>query len=189
MTLHSLLEKAHEQLEKGWDPLRSVSEAFREQVTTLQMQLDTKDRLNEKLKGEVIKAQNEQRKSITDTIQDFRKYLEHMNSIEKQTEKQYEEFIFEQQEVDRINNEREIKDSEKISSLVDEVSSLKFKIREIEATNKEKEYTELRTKFVSQEAELQHAKQNLVNYMHSFNTLEERVKAKTRRLKVLIRLQ
>jgi hypothetical protein len=32
--------------------------------------------------------------------------------------------------------------------LTDEVSSLKFKIRELEATNKEKEYTELKTKLV-----------------------------------------
>jgi len=32
--------------------------------------------------------------------------------------------------------------------LVDEVSSLKFKIREIEANNKEKEFVELKSKFV-----------------------------------------
>ena len=54
--LHDLLSKAQERLEQGWDPLRSVSEAFREQVETLQMQLDTKDQLNEKLKADVIKA-------------------------------------------------------------------------------------------------------------------------------------
>lgn len=69
------------------------------------MQLDTKDKLNEKLKTEVIKAQNEQRKDITQTISEFRKYLQHMNEIEKQTEKTYEQFIFEQQETDKISNE------------------------------------------------------------------------------------
>lgn len=69
-------------------------------------------------------------------------------------------------------------DAERISSLSDEVSSLKFKIREIEANNKEKDFVELKTKFVQQEAELTFAKQNLVNYIHSFNALEEKVKGR-----------
>lgn len=64
------------------------------------MQLDTKDQLNEKLKADVIKAQNDQRKDITETITEFRKYLTHMNEIEKQTEKTYEQFLFERQEAD-----------------------------------------------------------------------------------------
>jgi len=34
-TLHDLLTRAQERLEQGWDPLRSVSETFREQVKTL----------------------------------------------------------------------------------------------------------------------------------------------------------
>ena len=60
-----------------------------------------------------------------------------MNEIEKQTEKTYEQFIFERQENDKLSNERELADS-----------SLKFKIREIEANNKEKEFVELKSKFV-----------------------------------------
>lgn len=71
-----------------------------------------------------------------------------MNDIEKQTEKTYEQFIFERQENDKLSNERELADAQKISTLVDEVSSLKFKIREIEANNKEKEFVELKSKFV-----------------------------------------
>lgn len=35
LSLHDLLTKAQERLEQGWDPLRSVSEAFRDQVETL----------------------------------------------------------------------------------------------------------------------------------------------------------
>ena len=101
-----------------------------------------------------------------------------MNQIEKQTEKTYEQFIFERQENDKLSNERELADAQKISTLVDEVSSLKFKIREIEANNKEKEFVELKSKFVQQEAELTFAKQNLVNYIHSFNALEEKVKGR-----------
>jgi hypothetical protein len=101
-----------------------------------------------------------------------------MNQVEKQTEKIYEEFIFERQENDKISNERELSDASKISALTDEVSSLKFKIRELEATNKEKEFNELKTKFVATEGELTHAKQNLVNYIHSFNSLEEKVKSR-----------
>ena len=101
-----------------------------------------------------------------------------MNEIEKQTEKTYEQFIFERQENDKLSNERELADAQKISTLVDEVSSLKFKIREIEANNKEKEFVELKSKFVQQEAELTFAKQNLVNYIHSFNALEEKVKGR-----------
>ena len=62
--------------------------------------------------------------------------------------------------------------------MADEVSSLKFKIRELEANNKEKEYTELKTKLIQTEAELSHAKQNLVNYIHSFNALEDKVKSR-----------
>jgi hypothetical protein len=48
----------------------------------------------------------------------------------------------------------------------------------LEATNKEKEFTELKSKLVSTEAELTHSKQNLVNYIHSFNKLEEKVKSR-----------
>jgi len=51
-----------------------------------------------------------------------------MNEVEKQTEKNYEEFLFERIETDRISNEREVADAEKINDLSDEVSSLKFKI-------------------------------------------------------------
>lgn len=63
-----------------------------------------------------------------------------MNEVEKQTEKNYEEFLFERIETDRISNEREVADAEKINDLSDEVSSLKFKIWELEANNKEKEF-------------------------------------------------
>ncbi len=69
-----------------------------------------------------------------------------MNEIEKQTEKKYEELLFERIEVDRVTNEKELSDAEWMSTLVDEVSSLKFKIRELEANNKEEEYSELKTK-------------------------------------------
>ena len=49
--LHELLRKAQERLEQGWDPEKEVSEVLREQVTTLERQLDVKDAQNEKLKG------------------------------------------------------------------------------------------------------------------------------------------
>lgn len=81
-----------------------------------------------------------------------------MNEVEKQTEKNYQDFLLERIENDWISNEREILDSEKISSLSDEVSSLKFKIRELEATNKEKDFLEIRSELVWKEAELSHAK-------------------------------
>lgn len=81
-----------------------------------------------------------------------------MNEVEKQTEKNYQDFLLERIENDWISNEREIQDSEKISSLSDEVSSLKFKIRELEATNKEKDFLEIRSELVWKEAELSHAK-------------------------------
>ena len=51
-----MLEKAAERLEEGWDPLKSVSEAYREQVEALEKQLDAKDRDNEKLQGQVLKG-------------------------------------------------------------------------------------------------------------------------------------
>lgn len=127
-------------------------------MITLQSQLDTKDWQNEKLKEEVIKAQNEQRKNITQTIQEFWKYLQHMNEVEKQTEKNYQEFLLERIETDWICNERELSDADKISSLSDEISSLKFKIRELEANNKEKEFLEIRSELVRRDAELSHAK-------------------------------
>lgn len=56
LELHDLLEKAAERLEEGWDPLKSVSEAYREQVEALEKQLDAKDRDNEKLQGQVLKG-------------------------------------------------------------------------------------------------------------------------------------
>ena len=92
------------------------------------MQLDTKDKQNEKLKSEVIKAQNAERKSITETVMEFKQYLKHMNEVEKQTEKNYEEFLLERIENDKINNQREATDAERVSSLVEDVSKLKFKI-------------------------------------------------------------
>ncbi len=101
-----------------------------------------------------------------------------MNEVERQTEKAYEEFLLEWIETDRISNEREVHDAEKISNLSDEVSSLKFKIRELEATNKEKEYVELWSELVWKEAELLHAKQSLVNTVHTLNILEDKVKTK-----------
>ena len=77
--LHELLRKAQDRLEVGWDPEREVSEVLRDQVTTLERQLDVKDAQNEKMKGQVIKAQNSERVEITDTCQEFRSYLKHMN--------------------------------------------------------------------------------------------------------------
>jgi len=127
------------------------------------------------LKEEVIKAQNEQRKNITQTIQEFWKYLQHMNEVEKQTEKNYEEFLIERIETDWICNERELSDADKISSLSDEISSLKFKIRELEANNKEREFLEIRSELVKRDAELSHAKQSLVNTTHTLKVMEEKV--------------
>ena len=77
--LHELLRKAQDRLEAGWDPEKEVSEVLRDQVTTLERQLDVKDAQNEKMKGQVIKAQNSERVEITDTCQEFRSYLKHMN--------------------------------------------------------------------------------------------------------------
>lgn len=55
---------------------------------------------------------------------------------------------------------------------------MRFKIRELEQTNKHKEYLEVNSKLVRTEAELTHAKQNLVNYIQSLDALEDRVKYK-----------
>ena len=81
-----------------------------------------------------------------------------MNEVEKQTEKNYQEFLLERIETDWICNERELSDADKISSLSDEISSLKFKIRELEANNKEKEFLEIWSELVKWDAELSHAK-------------------------------
>lgn len=176
LELHDLLEKAAERLEEGWDPVKSVSEAYREQIEALEQQLDAKDRDNEKLQSNVTKAQNQQRKDISDTIAKFKKYLTHMSEIEQQTESKYQNFLTEQIENDKTNASREKSDADMVNSLNSEVNSLRFKIRELEANNKEKEYAELKTELVKTKSDLDHAKQNLVNYIHSFTTLESQVK-------------
>ena len=117
LELHDLLEKANERLEEGWDPLKSVSEAYREQVETLENQLDSKDRENEKLQDQVVKAQNSQRKDISETISKFKKYLTHMKEIESQTEQKYENFLTEQIENDKTNASREKSDADMIDTL------------------------------------------------------------------------
>ena len=176
--LHALLERAQERLEEGWDPQKSVSEALRNQVDTLQNQLEVKDDQMEKLRREVINAQNEQRRDITETIYKFREYLVHMNEQEVETESKYQQLLEERIENDKISSERELDDMNKINDSLNEINDLRFKIRELEANNKEKEYIELNSKIVKTEAELTHAKQNLVNYIQSLNTLEDKIKYK-----------
>ncbi len=176
LELHDLLEKAAERLEEGWDPLKSVSEAYREQVEALEKQLDAKDRDNEKLQGQVLKGQNQQRKDISDTITKFKKYLQHMSEIEQQTEAKYQQFLTEQIENDKTNASREKSDADMVDNLNTEVNNLRFKVRDLENNNKEKEYAELKTEHVKVKSDLDHAKQNLVNYIHSFTTLESQVK-------------
>lgn len=83
--------------------------------------------------------------------------------------------MLERIETDWICNEREVQDAEKISSLSDEISSLKFKVRELEANNKEKEFLEIWSELVKREAELSHAKQSLVNTTHTLKIFEEKL--------------
>ena len=146
--LHDFIERANQRLEQGWDPEKEVSEAFKEQVKTLEGQLETKDSQNEKLKQQLRKALNGQREDVTSTIKDFRKYLTHMSEIEKQTEEKLSEFLFERQENDKVSNDRERADADKIDQLSQENSKLRFKIRELEATNKEKEFVQLQSAYV-----------------------------------------
>lgn len=176
--LHALLEKAQDRVEEGWDPQKSVSEALRNQVDTLQNQLEVKDDQMEKLRKDVISAQNEQRRDITETIQKFREYLVHMNEQEAETESKYQQLLEERIDNDKISSERELDDMNKINDSLNEINDLRFKIRELEANNKEKEYVEVNSKLVKTEAELTHAKQNLVNYIQSLNTLEDKIKYK-----------
>ena len=66
----------------------------------------------------------------------------------------------------------------KINDSLNEINDLRFKIRELEANNKQKEYEEVNSKLVKTEAELTHSKQNLVNYIQSLNALEDKLKHK-----------
>jgi chromosome segregation ATPase len=176
--LHTLLERAHERMEEGWDPMKSVSEALRKQVDTLQIQLQQKEGESEKLRAEVINAQNSQRKEITTTVTHFKHYLNNLEIEEEETEMKYKNFLNERMENDKITSERELDDLNKINDSLSEINDLRFRIRELEANNKEKEYNEANTKLVKTEAELTHAKQNLVNYIQSLNTLEDKMKNK-----------
>ncbi len=171
--LHSLLGAAQEALEKGWDPEKKVSEALRGQVATLERQLDVKDVQNEKLKTQVTDAQNGQRREITATIEEFHKYLEHMAKIEAQTEQKILGLLDERQEADKVSNERELADHAQIDALADNVQNLSFKIRELEATNKEEECLKLRSLLVTTEADLTNAKKNLVSHVESVKVMEE----------------
>jgi hypothetical protein len=176
--LHSLLERAHERMEEGWDPMKSVSEALRTQVDTLQSQLDHKDVQLEEMRNELIKAQNTQRREITETITQFREYLIQMEEQEVETESRYKAFLDERIENDNKCSERELDDVNKINDALSEINDLRYRIRELEATNKQKEYDEAKSRLVKTEAELTHAKQNLVNYIQSLNTLESKLKDK-----------
>jgi predicted ribosome quality control (RQC) complex YloA/Tae2 family protein len=66
-----------------------------------------------------------------------------MSEIEEQTENKYQEFVNERIETNKISSDREQADAEKINKLVEEIQNMRFKIRELEATNKEVEYVEL----------------------------------------------
>lgn len=92
-TLHTLIEKAEERLEEGWDPQRSVSETLRFQVENLELQLQSKEASCDNLRQEAIKALNEQRKSVTDAVTKFRAYLTHMSEHEQMTEQKYQDFL------------------------------------------------------------------------------------------------
>ncbi|CAI2366577.1 unnamed protein product [Moneuplotes crassus] len=176
--LHSLLEKANERLEQGWDPEKIVSEELRIQVETLERQLAVKDEQLENLKVEVLDAQNQQRKDITETIGKFRAYLQHMGQQEVLTEQKYQDFLAEQQEVDKICNERELDDTNKINDSLGEINDLRFRIRELEANNKAKEYAELESRFIKLEAELSYTKQSLVGKIQTLNTFEDQIRHK-----------
>ena len=177
--LHSLLEKAQEKLEAGWDPSKTVSDGFRDQIQTLEGQLTNKDQIMVDLREQVIVAQNEQRTSITEKVGEFTTYLTHMSDIEQQTESKYEEFLSERIENDRVSNSRELSDSEKITELSTEINNLRFQVRELHANNKEKEFADQKIEFVKCETDLQHAKSNLMSYIQSFEALQEKFMAKT----------
>lgn len=53
-----------------------------------------------------------------------------------------------------------------------------MKIRELEATNKEKEYYEVLHELDKCQADLTHAKTNMLGYVHSLNQLEDQIKMK-----------
>lgn len=101
-----------------------------------------------------------------------------MNEIEHQTEKNYQDFLIERIENDRVSSERELKDAETISALSDEISSLKFKVRELEANNKEKEFIELRSEIVRKEAELNNLKKQVALSNNNLRALEEKLGAR-----------
>ena len=176
--LHGILEKAYERIEEGWDPMKNVSQSLRNQVDSLQNQIQTKDEQLEQLKKQVIEAQNSQRKEITQTINSFKKYLVEMNQNELDIDETFKKFLDERIENDQISSERELDDMNKINDSLAEINNLKFKIRELEANNKQKECEELNSKYVKTQAELTHAKQNLVNYIQSLNTLEDKLQTK-----------
>jgi hypothetical protein len=176
--MHDLLQRAHERMEEGWDPMKSVSEALRNQNDSLQNQLDTQDKQMESLRKQAIEAQNSQRKDITATIGSFRNYLIDMNEKELDIEEKYRDFLNDRMDNDKISSERELDDMNKINDSLAEINDLRFKIRELEANNKQKEFEEVNSKLVKSQAELTHAKQNLVNYIQSLNTLEDKLLSK-----------
>lgn len=173
--LHDLLENANERLEEGWDPEKSVNEALRGQIYNIENQLKNKDENLEKLKRALIKAQNQERKDISTTVSKFRDYLGKMEEQEIATEEKYKALVNEMQENDKVSNERELDDMNKINDSLGEINDLRFRIRELEANNKVKEYSELESKLIKSDSELTHAKQNLVNYIQSLNTLEDKI--------------
>ena len=176
--LHDLLQRSHERMEEGWDQHKSVSDTLRRQNESLQNQLATKDEQMEQLKQESIKAQNSQRKDITDTVSSFRHYLVEMNEKEIMIDDTYREFLTKSMENDKINSERELDDMAKIEDCLKENNDLRFKIRDLEKNNKREEYVEVNSALVKTQAELTHCKQNLVNYIQSLNSLEDKIASK-----------
>lgn len=176
--VNELLQVTHEKMEENWNPDKSVTEALRNQVDSLQGQLMTKGQQMETLQKEAIKAQTSQRADITKTIIDFRNHLAHMNEAELKTDALYKAFLEERIEVDKISSERELDDMNKIEDSLNEIKNLRFKIRELEQNNKEKEFVALQSEMVKVQAELTHSKLNLVNAIQSLNTLEDKFAAK-----------
>ena len=81
-----------------------------------------------------------------------------MSEIEQQTEAKYQQFLTEQIENDKTNASWEKSDADMVNDLNQEVNKLRFKVRELESNNKEKEYAELKTEHVKVKSDLDHAK-------------------------------
>jgi hypothetical protein len=108
---------------------------------------------------------------LTNFIVDF-------NEKEVRTIQEFEKLATEMLKNNELQSAKELEDSIRIGELLDEVSKTKFKVRELESSSAIPQLVKAKEALVKTEAELLHAKKNLVNYIHSLNSLEDKMKDK-----------